>query len=60
MARVTDLKTHIQITRSEMPVDVDGFKIGEPTGKVSCAERGAVAMNVDEIPTIGSIEILSG
>lgn len=47
---VTDPETHFEIQRSETPVDVDGFKVGEPTGEIVCDECGAQAMNVDEIP----------
>jgi len=42
--------TEFELERSDTPVDVDGFKLGEPTGRVSCVSCGATAENVDEIP----------
>jgi hypothetical protein len=45
-----DEDTHFEIVRSATPVDVDGYKLGEPTGEIRCSECGAAAGNVDEIP----------
>lgn len=45
-----DPDTHFELVRSDTPVNVDGFKIGEPVGEVECECCGAVAVNVDEIP----------
>jgi hypothetical protein len=45
-----DPETHFALVRSETPVDVDGYKLGEPAGEVQCAECDAIADNVDEIP----------
>jgi len=42
--------THFRVVRSETPVSVDGFKIGEPTGEIECEACGASHLNVDEIP----------
>ena len=42
--------TEFKLERSDTPVDVDGFKLGEPTGRVSCVSCGETAHNVDEIP----------
>jgi len=35
-----DPDTHFRLIRSETPVDVDGFKIDEPTGEIECEECG--------------------
>jgi len=45
-----DPETHFTVIRSETPVDMDGYKLGEPTGEVRCDECDRVAHNVDEIP----------
>ncbi|MDS0280325.1 hypothetical protein NDI85_21300 [Halomicroarcula sp. S1AR25-4] len=45
-----DPDTLFELVRSDTPVDVDGYKLGEPTGKIKCDECGAVAKNIDEIP----------
>lgn len=45
-----DPETEWRLVRSDTPVDVDGFKLGEPTGEVQCEECGQSAMNIDEIP----------
>lgn len=50
MRSFADPDTHFRIVRSDTPVSVDGYALGEPTGEVSCAECQATAMNVDEIP----------
>lgn len=42
--------TEFNLIRSETPVDVDGFKLGEPTGEIECRECGASDQNIDEIP----------
>lgn len=46
----SDPDTEFALDRSDTPVSVDGFKIGEPTGLVVCEECDAEAHNVDEIP----------
>jgi hypothetical protein len=38
-----DPDTHFSLVRSETPVDVDGYKLGEPTGEVECCCCGASA-----------------
>lgn len=45
-----DPETKWRIIRSDTPVNVDGFKLGEPTGEIMCEECGKSAMNLDEIP----------
>jgi len=50
MKSFTDPDTEFELIKSDTPVSVDGFAMGEPTGEVKCLECGAVAMNVDEIP----------
>ena len=42
--------TEFRLLRSDTPVDVDGFKLGELTGEVECMECGASAGNIDAIP----------
>lgn len=37
-----DPDTEFAIERSGTPVDVDGFKLGEPTGDVCCLRCGGV------------------
>ena len=41
--------TEFLLKRSQTPVDVDGFKLGELTGEVECCECGASAGNIDAI-----------
>lgn len=43
-------ETEYSLLRSKTPVDVDGYKMGEPTGEVQCHECDAVAENIDELP----------
>jgi len=50
MRPFADPDTEFKLERSQTPVDVDGFKLGEPTGRVSCVHCNATAHNVDEIP----------
>jgi len=50
MKSFADPDTHFHIVRSDTPVDVDGYKLGEPTGEVSCCECGRTAMTPEEIP----------
>ena len=50
MKSFADPDTHFELERSDTPADVDGFKLGEPTGTVRCSECGAAAHNIDEIP----------
>lgn len=45
-----DPDTHFTLITSDTPVDVDGHKLGEPTGEVKCDECGRVSGNVDTIP----------
>jgi len=33
-------ETEFRLIRSDCPVDVDGYKIDEPTGEVECEECG--------------------
>lgn len=44
-----DPDTEFWLERSGTPVNVDGFKLGEPTGEVVCAECGAVARDMDDL-----------
>ncbi|MFC7044319.1 hypothetical protein ACFQH6_20620 [Halobacteriaceae archaeon GCM10025711] len=46
----SDPDTHYRVIRSDTPIDVDGFNLGEPTGEIQCEECGAEHLNVDEIP----------
>lgn len=39
----SDPETEFALERSETSVDVDGFKLGEPTGTVTCEECGQSA-----------------
>lgn len=39
----SDPETEFDLLRSDTPVWVDGFKLGEPTGEVECTECGASA-----------------
>ena len=50
MKSFSDPQTHFRMLRSETPVNVDGFKLGEPTGEIECEECGASHLNIDEIP----------
>ncbi|ELY83455.1 hypothetical protein [Natrinema gari] len=43
-------ETEYRVVRSDTPVDVDGFKIGEPTGEIMCEACHRRAKNIDEIP----------
>jgi len=45
-----DPDTEFRLVRSDTPVDVDGFKLGEPTGEVRCAECGQVSAAPEYIP----------
>lgn len=45
-----DPDTHFELVKSDTPVDVDGHKLGEPTGEVRCAECGRIGGCVDYIP----------
>jgi len=45
-----DPETHFEVVRSETPVDVDGYKIGEPTGEVRCEVCEATALTPEGIP----------
>ncbi|WP_222912676.1 hypothetical protein [Natrinema sp. SYSU A 869] len=42
--------TEYKLIRSETPVDVYGFKLGEPTGEIEWEECGRSHLNIDEIP----------
>jgi hypothetical protein len=37
------------LEKSGVPLDVDGYKIGEPTGKIICEDCGRGAWVIDEI-----------
>lgn len=50
MRSFADPETHFRVVRSETPVSVDGFAMGEPTGEIECADCGASHLNIDEIP----------
>jgi hypothetical protein len=50
MKSFSDPRTHFRVVRSDTPVSVDGFKLGEPTGQIECEECGASHLNIDEIP----------
>ena len=45
-----DADTEFVLIKSETPVSVDGFKLGEPTGEVQCAACGKVAAAPAYIP----------
>jgi len=45
-----DPDTEFVLVKSETPVSVDGFKLGEPTGEVQCAACGKVAGAPEYIP----------
>lgn len=44
-----DPDTEFEIVRSETPLDVDGFKIHEPTGEIRCEECGEQALRPEDI-----------
>lgn len=46
----SDPRTHFRLERSDTPVTVDGFTLGELTGVVECLECGESHTNIDEIP----------
>lgn len=46
----TSPTTEFELLRSDTPVTVDGFALGEYTGIVRCRECLSEAKNVDEIP----------
>jgi hypothetical protein len=46
----SDPDTHFRLLRSNTPVNVDGFKLGEPTGEVVCEECGQSAAAPEYIP----------
>ncbi|MFW5918531.1 MAG: hypothetical protein ACOCR0_03505 [Haloferacaceae archaeon] len=46
----SDPDTRFHLERSDTPVNVDGFKLGEFTGVVICLACGESHKNVDEIP----------
>ena len=50
MRSFSDSDTHFRIVRSDTPVDVDGLKLGEPTGEVQCLECGEIAMTPEDVP----------
>lgn len=45
-----DPETHFHLVRSDTPVNVDGLKLGEPTGEVECDECGMVSGAPEYIP----------
>ena len=57
-----DPDTEFELVRSDTPVDVDGFKIGEPTGEVLCVECGRSAgapEYIAHLPTCGQADVTS-
>lgn len=42
--------SEFKLVRSDTPVDVDGHKLGEPTGEIECVECGRSAGCIDYIP----------
>jgi hypothetical protein len=42
-------ESEFRLVRSGVPVDVDGIKIGAPTGCVVCCDCGRGARNIDWI-----------
>ena len=50
MRSFADADTVFEVVRSDTPVNVDGFKIGEPTGEIVCLGCGESHVNIDEIP----------
>ena len=46
----SDPSTEFHLERSDTPVNVDGFKLGELTGEVTCLECDKTGENIDEIP----------
>lgn len=50
MRSFADPDTEFELVRSDTPVDVDGLKLGEPTGEVRCSECGQVAGAPEYIP----------
>ena len=45
----TQKGTEFKLPRSPVPVDVDGFKKGEPFGLVVCVECDEAAYDIDDI-----------
>lgn len=46
----SDPDTHFHLVRSDTPLDVDGYKLGELTGEVECCECGNTAATPEAIP----------
>lgn len=49
MRSFSDPDTHFHLIRSDTPVNVDGFKLGEFTGEVQCLECDEIAMTPEDI-----------
>jgi hypothetical protein len=49
MPHWTDEDTHLALPRSGTPRDVDGYKLGEPTGEVVCEHCYRSAWHLDWI-----------
>lgn len=45
-----DPDTEFTLERSDTPITADGFKMGEPTGEVTCDECGRTAGAPEYIP----------
>lgn len=50
MKSFADPQTEFELVKSDTPVTVDGYAMGEPTGEVSCRYCGATHENIDDIP----------
>jgi hypothetical protein len=46
----SDADTHFELVKSDTPISVDGYKIGEPTGEVRCEACSASAAAPEYIP----------
>ncbi|MBX0325776.1 hypothetical protein EGH21_22420 [Halomicroarcula sp. F13] len=57
-----DPDTLFTLIRSDTPVDVDGFKLGEPTGEVECDECGqsaAAPEYINHLPDCSQADVRS-
>jgi len=57
-----DPDTEFELVKSDTPLDVDGFKLGEPTGEVRCGECGQAAgapEYIPHLPTCGQGDVTS-
>lgn len=58
----SDPDTHFRLVRSDTPVSVDGFKIGEPTGEVECEDCGqsaAAPEHIAHLPGCDQVDVKS-